>query len=106
MRILRRVYIDVGFYWMNKPKTMNTDTSWANSPIHQMIQNFESPTPETDASEHDIDEVPAFSFVSSNFARKLERERDELLSAIRNLRDVKGRHHTEQATHKLFGLLP
>lgn len=133
---------------MKKLKTMNTDTSWANSPIHQMIQNFESPTPETDASEHDINEIPAFPFVSCNFARKLERERDEALKAaekskaykrvlktensklraqlreeqqlhvltlnerdairfaIRNLRDVKGRFHTEQATHKLFGLLP
>ena len=34
-------------------------------------------TPETDASEHDINEIPAFPFVSCNFARKLERERDE-----------------------------
>ena len=36
-----------------------------------------SDTPETDAAEHDIDEIPAFPFVSSNFAQRLECERDE-----------------------------
>ena len=37
-----------------------------------------SDTLETDAAEHDIDEIPEFPFVSSNFARKLERERNNL----------------------------
>ena len=69
---------------------MNTDTSWANSPIHQMIQDFESPTPETDAAEHDIDEIPAFPFVSSNFSRKLERERDTAIAELEAWRNEKG----------------
>jgi len=37
---------------------------------------------------------------------KLERERDELRAAIRNLRDVSGRHHTQIACERLFALLP
>ena len=36
----------------------------------------DTPTPETDAAERCIDEIPQFPFVSSNFARRLERERD------------------------------
>ena len=43
--------------------------------------------------------------VLAEFARKLERERDELRAAVRNLRDVKGRHHTEVATLRLFALV-
>jgi len=38
--------------------------------------------------------------------RETERDLEELRSAIRNLRDVKGRHHTQQATEALFNLLP
>ena len=30
----------------------------------------------------------------------------ELRHAVRNLRDVQGRHHTQQATERLFALLP
>ncbi len=59
-------------------------------------------------------------YVLADFARKLERERNEffwqsaqfagelreLRTAIRNLRDVKGRHHTQLATEALFKLLP
>lgn len=37
---------------------------------------------------------------------RLERERNDLRSAIRNLRDVKGRHHSEQAYTKLVAILP
>ena len=33
-------------------------------------------------------------------------QRDELLAAIRNLRDVSGRHHTKIACERLFALLP
>lgn len=36
----------------------------------------------------------------------LKKERDGLLAAIRNLRDVSGRHHTEQAARALIALLP
>jgi hypothetical protein len=32
------------------------------------------PTPITDCAEHDIDEIPAFPFVSVNLARRLERQ--------------------------------
>lgn len=35
----------------------------------------------------------------------LQRERDALHAAIRNLREVQGRHHTHLATERLFGLL-
>jgi len=35
----------------------------------------------------------------------LVQERDAILAAIKNLKDVKGRHHTEQATLKLFTML-
>ena len=41
-----------------------------------------------------------------DYAKKLQAKRDELLAAIRNLRDVKGRFHTEQAAINLFNLLP
>ena len=41
-----------------------------------------------------------------DYAKKLQAKRDELLAAIRNLRDVKGRFHTEQAATNLFNLLP
>lgn len=36
----------------------------------------------------------------------LQRERDALHAAIRNLRDVQGRYHTQIATERLFALLP
>ena len=38
----------------------------------------DQPTPETDAAEHCVNEIPQFPFVSSNLARRLERERDSL----------------------------
>ncbi len=34
------------------------------------------------------------------------KEVEKLRAAIRNLRDVKGRHHTQIATEQLFALLP
>ena len=34
------------------------------------------------------------------------KEVERLRAAIRNLRDVQGRHHTQQATERLFALLP
>ena len=73
-------------------------------------------------------------YVFVHTAKRLERERDEALAslaaaeswsatvadigddfraklvelrhAVRNLRDVQGRHHTQQATERLFALLP
>lgn len=38
-------------------------------------------------------------------ARELERQLDELLSAAKNLRDVKGRFHSEQAMEKLLDVI-
>lgn len=75
-----------------------------------------SDTPETDkwtGLRHDIRELAETS-------RRLERERNEktllamqfagelheLRSAIRNLRDMQGRHNTEIACKRLFELLP
>ena len=40
------------------------------------MNTHETTTPETDAAENCIDDLPQFPFVSSNFARRLERERD------------------------------
>jgi len=37
---------------------------------------------------------------------KLEVELAQLHTAIRNLRDVSGRHHTQQAMDRLISLLP
>lgn len=47
------------------------------------------------------DEVPWWIEIEN-----LKRERDKLIDAIRNLRDVKGRHHTQIAADRLFALLP
>ena len=78
-----------------------------------------SDTPETDDQEDDAhnlcldydcqskgDNIPQPIVVSADFARKLERERNALREAVRNLRDVKGRHHTQLAASLLFSLLP
>lgn len=37
----------------------------------------------------------------SDYVRKIEQQRDELLSAAENLIRVKGRHHSEQAYKQL-----
>jgi hypothetical protein len=95
--------------------------------------NTETDTPETDdqaEAAHNValywdcrrrdNTSPMPMVVSVDFARKLERERDEktwlamefagdlaqLRDAIRNLRDVQGRYHTQLATERLFALLP
>jgi hypothetical protein len=36
---------------------------------------------------------------------QVRKERDELLAAAKNFRDVRGRHHTEIAANKLFDVL-
>jgi len=66
-----------------------------------------SDTPETDK-----EEMKSWSnqhrspWVSPEFARNLEKQRDELRNAIRSLQAAKGRHHTEIACNALFALLP
>ena len=87
-----------------------------------MTNETTSDTPETDAL-YKNDHRPNLM----EHARKLERERDEarkwnaegkingarcaeerdrLQDAIRNMRDVQGRYHTQIATERLFALLP
>ena len=41
----------------------------------------------------------------SEYAKRLEQQRDELLAAAKNLRDVKGRHHSEQAFNALVAAI-
>ena len=67
-----------------------------------------SDTPETDAVEFEVidDYECGINVVSSCLARKLERERDELLAAIRAYRDAKGRYHTQMACERLLTFLP
>ena len=90
-----------------------------------------APTPETDAMEYCDAMCDPDRVVEADFARKLERERDEaqeradtmfakhvdILDQTRNERDeliragrvlktAKGRFHTEQAATNLFNLLP
>jgi hypothetical protein len=86
-------------------------------------------TPETDGEWNRLacQDHPEFERNLADFARKLEREHDEIRARLReeqqlhiqtlnerdalrfaicNLRDVKGRHHTQQATEALFKLIP
>jgi len=58
---------------MNKPHH-----TWSDSPIHEQIRNMNTrPTPETDAEEIIITKGKPTHWVSQEFARRLERERDE-----------------------------
>ena len=70
---------------------------------------MKSDTPETDAVlsqyAHHLPNWLATEIVGS-VAKRLERERNDLRAAIRNLRDVKGRHHSEHAYNKLVAMLP
>ena len=89
-----------------------------------------SDTPETDEAERighvknqsDHDSSWPWDAIKRGYdhARQLERERDEarrmwsihqdklagMYEAVRNLRDVKGRHHPQQALEALISLLP
>jgi hypothetical protein len=56
--------------------------------------------------ERERDEIREDLKFKAKLCAELTRQRDEITSAIRNLRDVKGRHHTQQATEALFNLLP
>ena len=83
-----------------------------------MENKLKSDTPETDAASDRIEiGLNHYWMVDAEFAQKLERERDyalecqskeveRLRAAIRNLRDVSGRHHTQIACERLFALLP
>jgi len=83
------------------------------------------PTPETDA--HQRKEGMAYDHLWSDFAKKLERERDEnrewvkegkvngnrcakerddLLQAISNFKKAKGRFNTQLAAERLIAMLP
>lgn len=66
------------------------------------------PTPETDALCDSLQNMEAGNAVVRLWekCKKLERERDELREAARNLLDVQGRYHTQQAMERLFNLLP
>ncbi len=98
--------------------------------MNALSNHSPSDTPETDAKELETRKPIPWSdgrgqttlegYVPAEFARRLERECNkktwlamvfagelaELRDAIRNLRDVKGRHHTQQAVERLISLLP
>jgi hypothetical protein len=69
-------------------------------------------TPKTDAYEFFAQPgmMPPFNTVPSSLSREIEedawKEREKFYAAIRNLRDVHGRHHTEIACKLLYDLLP
>jgi hypothetical protein len=107
---------------MNTP-TDNQTTS--ESPSCDAACSPSSLTPETDAKQK-LKDIIGDEYVAAEFARRLERERNAYLaigrknaelagdlasdlqrlrSAVRNLRDVQGRHHTQIATERLFALL-
>ncbi len=80
---------------------------------------LKSNTPETDNEADDAhnvcldydcqgknDNIPVPIVVPADFARKLERERDELREAVRNLINVQGRHQTQIAMQRLIAILP
>lgn len=61
-----------------------------------------SDTPETDAALYPMNQV---DIVWPEFARKLERERDELRKAIKNFYKAKGRHNSQIAAARMFELV-
>jgi hypothetical protein len=66
---------------------MNTPQTWRNSPIHEKIKNMNTqPTPDTDAAykNHAAD---LHDHIPLDFARKLERERDEAREKIESSRE-------------------
>ena len=71
-----------------------------------METNEMNDTPETDTKTHDVGDSTECLMVSAEVARKLERERDELIHAVKALKAAKGRFHTQQAATNLFNLLP
>lgn len=66
---------------------------------------MQSSTPETDEAIALANDPDGAAEVCE-LCKKLEHERDELRAAVRNMRDAKGRHHTQIATEHLFSLLP
>jgi hypothetical protein len=57
--------------------------------------------------------IKEYAYAMAEHSRKMERERnlnrghlEHIRDAVRNLRDVKGRHHAQQAMERLLALLP
>ena len=61
---------------------------------------------ERDEARESLAAAEAWSAVLADVGDDFRAECSELRAAIRNLRDVKGRHHTQLATERLFALLP
>lgn len=61
---------------------------------------------ERDEARESLAAAEAWSATLADVGDDFRWECSELRAAIRNLRDVKGRHHTQLATERLFGLLP
>jgi hypothetical protein len=90
-----------GLGWPNpedEPKSKKT--------MNSQLKIKLAPTPETDAMEYCDSMCDPDRVVEADFARKLERERDELIHAVHALKAAKGRYHTQQAATNLFNLLP
>ena len=90
-------------------KNDHVDDEKLDSPANARGRYISSDTPETDTEEWtscDGQGDICGTAVDSNFARKLERERDELRAAVINLRNVQGRYHAQIAAEQLFSLIP
>ncbi len=61
---------------------------------------------ERDEARESLAATEAWSALLAEVGDNFRAENAELRAAIRNLRDVKGRHHTQIATEQLFALLP
>ena len=90
-----------GLGWSNPE-----DEPKPNKTMNSQLEIKLAPTPETDTMEYCDSMCDPDRVVEADFARKLERERDELILAVRGLKRAKGRFHTEQAAINLFELLP
>jgi hypothetical protein len=54
----------------------------------------------------EVDALRDSAIKNAEMAGDLASDLQRLRSAVRNLRDVQGRHHTQIATERLFALLP
>jgi hypothetical protein len=61
---------------------------------------------ERDEARESLAATEAWSALLAEVGDNFRAENAELRAAIRNLRDVKGRYHTQIATEQLFALLP
>lgn len=53
----------------------------------------------------ELDDYSAYAFSMEMYAAELRERVNVLESAIRNLRDVKGRYHAQQACERLYSLV-